>query len=188
MGEELNPFTEEEIKLMNEEFRKSRDYFKKHPDEARRASNKKAETDNRSFIDFIKKEESPIDNVNSFTVELYYNRNEDVLIMGVEKDYQPDVSVKLDKNIYLDFDENRTPVALRILNASKTFNVVKDSFLEKNFLGFSMDIHVNFKSITVNAFFRLNARNKTQEKSISPNISNTLRLPTINSVADLATV
>ena len=48
-----------------------------------------------------------------------------------------------------------------------------------------MNIIIDFKYITVNAFFVFRVRNKNEEKMISPNISNSLKLPTINTKVGL---
>lgn len=186
MGDENNPFTDEELIRMNKDFQKKREFFKEHPEQAMECTEKRIKKDNEGFLEFLKKYETPNNDDNSFDVEPVYNRSKDVLCMTVDKDYEPAISIKLDSNIFLDFDEDRNPIALRIMNASKTFDIVKDGFRKRNILAFRMGIHINFKSITVNASFLFYARNKEEKIQISPNIANSLRLPTINTEAGLS--
>lgn len=186
MGDENNPFTEEELTKMNENFQKKRNFFEKHPEKAIKCSEERIKKDNEGFLEFLKKYENPIGSSNSFDVEPHYKFSEDILCMSIEKDYQPSVSIKLEENVYLDFNNDMLPIALKIMNASKTFNLVKNSF--ENILAFKMRININFKSITVNASFLFKTMNKKEEKQISPHIANNWRLPAINAEAGLAIV
>ena len=50
-----NPFTDEEIRLINKEFDEKREFFRKNPEEVMKHSDKWMESDNKSFLEFLRK-------------------------------------------------------------------------------------------------------------------------------------
>ena len=106
MGGKTNPFTDEEIRLINKEFDAKREFFRKNPEEAIKHSDKRMESENKSFLEFLKKEDIPRKH-EPISFQPYYNGSTDVfyltektLYRTTEQDYQPSFSIKIDNNIY----------------------------------------------------------------------------------------
>ncbi len=76
-----------------------------------------------------------------------YDCNNDSLFLYGEGRYYYDFSEELDNGIIIDFDKNQNPVAFEILDASKKFNVSKDSFQKPIFFNIeiNMDEYDNVK-------------------------------------------
>lgn len=64
--------------------------------------------------------------INEFKAEYTYDYNLDVINIEVKDEYIHEKSIELAFGVFLDFDENYTPVNLEIISASKIINVEKD--------------------------------------------------------------
>ncbi|MDZ4172042.1 MAG: DUF2283 domain-containing protein, partial [Methanobacteriaceae archaeon] len=82
----------------------------------------------------------------NFEVDYQYDMAVDGLFIYVSGDYQYDTSIELDNDVILDFNEDGTPVALEILNASHVLTVPK--YAINGIKEIQMTIKVNEKSIT----------------------------------------
>lgn len=77
-----------------------------------------------------------------------YDDSADTLGVKVTHGFQYDKTVEMDDGLLLDFDENNVPVSLEILDASKRFNLTKESL--RNVIFIIMNVLVDDKSICLN--------------------------------------
>ncbi len=70
-----------------------------------------------------------IKNTKHFMMDQDYDYQSDSLLLHITEDYEYKKSVRLEEDIILDFDKNDVPVALELLNASKTLHVKKSSLI-----------------------------------------------------------
>lgn len=77
-----------------------------------------------------------------------YDDSSDTFGVKATHDFQYDKTVEMDDGILLDFDENNVPVSLEILDASKRFNLSKESL--RNVVFIKMDVFVDELSICLN--------------------------------------
>lgn len=101
----------------------------------------------------------------------------DSLYIRTVNAYKYAESVELGVNMILDFDENKIPVALEILDASKILNV--KPFSLKNLKKYNIQILVDEKAITLRAKFLMPLHNKGEEKPLSAETANDLKIPQI---------
>lgn len=80
-----------------------------------------------------------------------YDSFSDVLGIKVNHEFQYGETVEMDDGLLLDFDLNNIPVSLEALDASKRFNLPKESL--DNIVFFKMEVCVEEKSISLNAVF-----------------------------------
>jgi len=64
--------------------------------------------------------------INQMDAEYTYDYDFDIVNIKVKKEYKYDESVDLETGVLLDFNENKFPVNLEILSASKKLDVEKD--------------------------------------------------------------
>lgn len=86
-----------------------------------------------------------------------YDIDSDVLWLHIEDDYEYQESISIG-NVILDFDENYTPVAVEILDASEVLNINKNS-LKRDF-NVTMNIPVGEDLIVIQAQFVLPDENQ----------------------------
>jgi uncharacterized protein YuzE len=82
----------------------------------------------------------------------------DSLLFYINEDYKYKRSIRFNEDIILDFNDKDVPVALELLNASKTFNV-KKHFLKQP-VGIKMDIFVGEDVIKLIAKFPISIHQK----------------------------
>ncbi len=102
-----------------------------------------------------------------------YDGHADILGVKVNRKFHYGETVEMDEGILLDFDVNKVPVSLEILDASKRFNLPRDGF--ENVVFFKMEVSVEEKSISLNAVVcvLLNDIESTQNSaSFTSNINN----------------
>lgn len=102
-----------------------------------------------------------------------YDSHADILGVKVNRRFHYNETVEMDEGLLLDFDVNNVPVSLEILDASKRFNLPRDSF--ENVVFFKMEVCVEEKSISLNAVVcvLLNDIESTQDiASFTSNINN----------------
>lgn len=110
-------------------------------------------------------------------VKKSYDPVEDSLYIRSVEDYNYRESVELGMNMILDFDENKTPVALEILDASKVLNVTP--FALQHLKKCNIRILINKRSIILSAKFTVPIHNKGQEKPLNVETTNDLNIPQI---------
>ena len=78
----------------------------------------------------------------------------------------------------LDFDVNKVPVSLEILDASRMFNLPRDSF--ENVVFFKMEVCVEEKSISLNAVVCVLLNDIENTQNIASFTSNINNLPNMD--------
>ncbi len=78
-----------------------------------------------------------------------YDSKADILGIKVNHDFSYEETVEMDDGLLLDFDINNVPVSLEVLDASKRFDLSKESL--NNIVCFKMDVCVDEKTISINA-------------------------------------
>lgn len=111
----------------------------------------------------------------SFFMDHDYDFQSDSIFLYITEDYEYKKSLRLDKDIILDFDENNTPVAIEILHASKRFNV--DKIHLKNLIDINMNIEVGKDYIHIKAAFNFIIRNKNTPLEFHAEGENSINLP-----------
>ena len=81
----------------------------------------------------------------------------------------------MSEGVLLDFDNENVPVAIEILDASKIFNIPKNSL--KNIICFNMNIVVNNDVIKVFIELRVIIHNKEQSESWNALVGNVDNIP-----------
>ena len=103
-----------------------------------------------------------------------YDDVSDTFGVKVTHGFQYDKTVEMDDGLLLDFDENNVPVSLEILDASKRFNLSKESL--RNVIFIKMDVLVDDKSICLNVVIGT-VENRQKIDSYATNFCN---LPNMN--------
>lgn len=106
-------------------------------------------------------------------VVCYYDFSSDILGIKVNHDFRYEETIEMDEGLLLDFDINNVPVSLEVLDASKRFNLPKESL--NNIVCFKMDVCVDEKTISINAKIGVlinNVENEQFFKSHAINYSN----------------
>lgn len=103
-----------------------------------------------------------------------YDYQSDSLILHITEDYEYKKSVRLEEDIILDFDKNDVPVALELLNASKTLNVKKSSLIQP--VSLKMNIGVAEDIIKLDATFSFLIHQKKIPKSLNWQTCNDVNL------------
>lgn len=111
----------------------------------------------------------------SFKTNHDYDVENDSLFIYIIDDYIYDKSLRLDKDVILDFDENKVPVALELLHASKLFNV--NRFDLRNPMGLDMEITIGDKCIRIKADFTILVRNKPTPLDLDIEGENSINIP-----------
>lgn len=78
-----------------------------------------------------------------------YDFSSDILGVKSNKNFQYFETVEMDDGLLLDFDADNVPVSLEILDASKRFNLTRESL--KNIIFFKMEVSIDEKSISLKA-------------------------------------
>lgn len=120
----------------------------------------------------------------TFKLNKDYDVQNDVLYLRIKEDYKYKESIEIEDSIIIDFDVDYSPVALEILNASKTLDVSKFSL--KNLIKWDMIIKITEDSIILDASFMVPVRQKQIEKPIVAKTVNDINLPRIQTHFDLA--
>jgi len=118
---------------------------------------------------------SNMDTKKSFKMNHDYDVQNDSLFMYITDDYIYDKSLRLDKDVILDFDENKVPVALEILHASKLFNI--NRFDLRNPMGLDMEIIIGDDCIRIKADFTILVRNKPTPLDLDIEGENSINIP-----------
>lgn len=108
-----------------------------------------------------------------------YDSSSDVLGIKVSRDFQYAETVEMDDGLLLDFDVDNVPVSLEILDASKRFNLAKESF--KNIICFKMDVCVDEKFISIDATLGVLVENVENTQVVKSFASNMTNIPEISS-------
>lgn len=108
-------------------------------------------------------------------MNLDYDIQNDSLFLYIEDDYTYDKSLRLNKDIIIDFDENKVPVALEILHASKLFEVNRSDL--KNPISLDMEIIIGKDYIRIKADFIILTRNKVTPLDLDIEGVNSINIP-----------
>lgn len=111
----------------------------------------------------------------SFKTNHDYDVENDLLFIYIIDDYIYDKSLRLDKDVILDFDENKVPVALEILHTSKLFKV--NRFDLRNPMGLDMEIIIGDDCIRIKADFTVLVRNKPTPLDLDIEGENSINIP-----------
>ncbi len=112
---------------------------------------------------------------NSFEMNQDYDAQNDSLFLYIIDDYVYKRSLRLDKDLILDFDENNVPVALEILHASKRLNTSKLNLRQP--IGLNMEIVIARDFIHIKADFTIVIRNKSTPLDLDVEGENSINLP-----------
>jgi len=112
---------------------------------------------------------------NSFEMNHDYDAQNDSLFLYIIDDYMYKRSLRLDKDLILDFDENSVPVALEILHASKRLNTSKLNLRQP--IGLNMEIVIAKDFIHIKADFTIVVRNKSTPLDLDVEGENSINLP-----------
>lgn len=113
-----------------------------------------------------------------------YDSSSDILGIKVNRDFKYDETVEMDDGLLLDFDVDNVPVSLEILDASKRFNIPKESL--NNIICFKMDVCVDEKSISINAMLGVVLGDVENMQNMVSFTSNYCNIPNIVSHLALA--
>lgn len=113
-----------------------------------------------------------------------YDLSSDILGIKVNRDFTYDETVEMDDGLLLDFDVDSVPVSLEILDASKRFNLPKESF--NNLVCFKMDVCVDEKSISIKAVIGVVVGDVENKQNMESFTSNYCKIPNIVSHLALA--
>ncbi len=114
------------------------------------------------------------DLTNQFTMDQDYDYAADSLLLYITEDYEYQKSLRLDDDIILDFDKNDVPVALELLNASKTLRVNKSSLLQP--IAINMQVCIGKEKIRLDASFSVFVHQKLIPKDLNWQVSNDINL------------
>lgn len=109
-------------------------------------------------------------------IESMYDPHFDVLGIRVVDDYKYKESVELEEGIILDFDENNSPVALEILDASKVLKISKKQFLDKKTC-IHMNICISDEVILVKLTVSIEIHNRKASMPIDLSAINNINAP-----------
>ncbi|MDO8869529.1 MAG: DUF2283 domain-containing protein [Methanobacteriaceae archaeon] len=115
-----------------------------------------------------------IKNTKHFMMDQDYDYQSDSLLLHITEDYEYKKSVRLEEDIILDFDKNDVPVALELLNASKTLHVKKSSLIQP--VSLKMNIGVAEDTIKLDATLSFLIHQKQIPKSLNWQTSNDVNL------------
>lgn len=107
-----------------------------------------------------------------------YDGHADILGVKVNRKFHYGETVEMDEGILLDFDVNKVPVSLEILDASRMFNLPRDSF--ENVVFFKMEVCVEEKSISLNAVVCVLLNDIENTQNIASFTSNINNLPNMD--------
>lgn len=110
-----------------------------------------------------------------FNMDYDYDYQNDSLFLYITDDYEYKQSLRLDKDIILDFDQNMVPVAMEVLHASRRFNI--DKIYLKNPIGLNMNIEIIADCIHIQAEFTITIRNKATSLEFTAEGENSINLP-----------
>lgn len=113
-----------------------------------------------------------------------YDYSADNLGIKVNHSFQYGETIEMEDGLLLDLDVNDVPTSLEILDASKRFNLPKDSL--KNIVFLNVEICIDDKSIVINAVIGVLIDNVKNKQSIESFACNNYNIP--NSVTQLALV
>ena len=111
-----------------------------------------------------------------------YDNENDILFFHLAKDYNYDFSEFLDKLVVMDFDKNKIPIGIEILDASKVFKSKK--YLLNNISCGSIDLMVSEEKIGLKIDLVIEVHKKPTSLPISIVGNNDLNIP--NFVSELA--
>jgi uncharacterized protein YuzE len=112
---------------------------------------------------------------NEFDINHDYDVQNDSLFLYVTDDYTYKHSLRLDKDIILNFDENNVPVALEILHASHILDANKFDLTKP--MGLNMEIVIGKDFIRIKADFTIIIRNKPTPLDLDIAGKNSINLP-----------
>lgn len=107
-----------------------------------------------------------------------YDGHTDILGVKVNRKFHYGETVEMDEGILLDFDVNKVPVSLENLDASRMFNLPRDSF--ENVVFFKMEVCVEEKSISLNAVVCVLLNDIENTQNIASFTSNINNLPNMD--------
>lgn len=111
----------------------------------------------------------------SFSMDHDFDFQSDSLFFYITEDYEYKRSLRLDKDIILDFDKNNIPVAMEILHASQRLKIDKVNL--KDLMGLNMNIEVGKDHIHIKAAFNIIIRNKSMPLEFNAEGENSINLP-----------
>lgn len=105
-----------------------------------------------------------------------YDVATDTLFFYQVEDYDYKKSVRMNKNVILDLDQNKEPVAFEILHASQYFGLKNKFPLTQN-VTVDLNIDIDEESITMEGLFIFLIRQKEEPKTVKTVADNLLNLP-----------
>ena len=114
-----------------------------------------------------------------------YDYENDILFFHSEKNYEYGFSEPLDESVIIDFNKNKFPIGLEVLDVSKLLKVKK--YILKNLKEGDLFIRINKKEIMVNLILSMEIHNKTSQMiPVSVNGENILEIPSLKTEMSLA--
>jgi len=115
-----------------------------------------------------------------------YDYENDILFFYDDNNYKYEFSEHLDKSVVMDFNKNKLPIGLEILNASKLFKTKK--FHLKSINNGHLNIVVSEEKIEISLSLSTKIHNKpTPMNLINVNSDNNLDIPNIKTEVAVAT-
>jgi len=116
------------------------------------------------------------DNIN-FEIEHKYDIESDAIFINVKKKYKYSTSIELNDNIILDFDKDRNPCGLEILNTSSVLGVHRSNL--ENIKEIQIEVKIDEKSISLSVCFGLVIGSHEKSVKVSPFTANSIEVPTL---------
>ena len=110
---------------------------------------------------------------NMKAVTKYYS-DKDIFFVKVFDGYDYKTSLELEEGVILDFDINKNPVALEILDASEIFKL-KDNDLLNHIKKFDMNIEITEEVIRIKVKIEFSVQNRIS--SLKSMVLNTIQAP-----------
>lgn len=113
-----------------------------------------------------------------------YDVASDILGVKSNKKFEYRETIEMDDGLLLDFDVDNVPVSLEILDASKRFNLPRESL--DNIVFFKMEVCIEDKSISLKAILGVLVDNVENIQDIESFTSNHNHYP--NGISELALI
>jgi uncharacterized protein YuzE len=124
-----------------------------------------------------------IKKMKSYELKYNYDYNYDLLDMTIKDEFKFKETIEIDNGVYLDFDENNTPVSLEMISASKILGIDKKNLIAP---AIEMFITVSDELICVELDFEYLIHNKSIDVSVKRDVANDYNLPKMEATLSTA--